>query len=411
MARPLEIEAYPSQPIKQARIMLSSSYAAAYAVRDADVDVIAAYPITPQTGVVEKLAEMIANGELDAEMIHVESEHSALSAVIGASASGARVFTATSSQGLELMHEVLHIASGMRLPIVMTIASRALSAPINIWCDYSDLMNTRDTSWITFIASTAQEVYDTVIEAYMVSEDPGVLLPSIVAYDGFWMSHTYEPLYISQDKDAVRRLLPRRWRPRLDPDSPITMGSLVGPDYYYELKYQQIAALEEAYSVIRKYDDILARVFGRSYEPVEAYMVEDADVAILTYGGIYGTLQDAIDIMRSEGHRVGALRLRLWRPFPTYDLVKKVRGISRLIVVDRSISFGASIAGPVALETIGALSRLGSGPEVVSVVVGIGGRPVSEEDFIGIYRLSERLGSRASRIGTIYWGVRGVEYG
>jgi pyruvate ferredoxin oxidoreductase alpha subunit len=396
--------------VKQVRVMLNSNYAVAYAVRDVDVDVIAAYPITPQTGVVEKLAEMIANGELDAEMIHVESEHSALSAIIGASAAGARVFTATSSQGLEYMHEVLHIASGMRLPLVMSVATRALSAPINIWCDYSDLMNVRDSSWITFIASTAQEVYDTIVEAYMVAEDPRILLPVIVAYDGFWMSHTYEPLYVAEDKSYVRTLVPRRDRVKLDPQKPVTMGALVGPDWYYEIKYQQVAAMSEAYEAIRGYDRVIGKAFGRFYEPVEAYKMDDAEIAILTYGGIYGSLMEAVDRLRGEGYKVGAIRLRLWRPFPVDDIVRVARGVSKLLVVDRAISYGASIAGPVALEVIASLHRAGLDLDVVSYVAGIGGRPVTESDFEGMFKLALKLGRRAREIGTIYWGVRGVSY-
>jgi pyruvate ferredoxin oxidoreductase alpha subunit len=396
--------------VKQVRVMLNSNYAVAYAVRDVDVDVIAAYPITPQTGVVEKLAEMIANGELDAEMIHVESEHSALSAIIGASAAGARVFTATSSQGLEYMHEILHIASGMRLPLVMSVATRALSAPINIWCDYSDLMNVRDSSWITFIASTAQEVYDTIVEAYMVAEDPRILLPVIVAYDGFWMSHTYEPLYVAEDKSYVRTLVPRRDRVKLDPQKPVTMGALVGPDWYYEIKYQQVAAMNEAYEAIRGYDRVIGRAFGRFYEPVEAYKMDDAEIAVLTYGGIYGSLVEAVDRLRGEGYKVGAIRLRLWRPFPVDDIVRVARGVSKLLVVDRAISYGASIAGPVALEVIASLHRAGLDLDVVSYVAGIGGRPVTESDFEGMFKLALKLGRRAREIGTIYWGVRGVSY-
>ncbi|GAY25790.1 pyruvate ferredoxin oxidoreductase, alpha subunit [Desulfurococcaceae archaeon AG1] len=396
--------------VRQTRVILNSNYAAAYAVRDADVDVISAYPITPQTGVVEKLSEMIAEGELDAEMIHVESEHSALSAIIGASAVGARVFTATSSQGLEYMHEVLHIASGMRLPLVMAIATRALSAPISIWNDYSDLMNVRDTSWITFIASTAQEVYDSIIEAYMVSEDPRILLPSIVAYDGFWMSHTYEPLYIPEDRKTVLEMLPRRPRYTLDPDNPITMGSIVNPDWYYEIKYQQVEAMKEAYRVIREADAKIEENLGRVYKPVESYLAEDSEILVLTYGGIYGTLQTAVDLLRSEGLKVGALRLRLWRPFPARDLKTLVEDAKTLIVVDRAISYGASIEGPVALETIAALYREGLYPTIASFIAGIGGRPVSEDDFRDMVKKALELGERALKIGSIHWGVRGAEY-
>lgn len=393
-------------PIRQVRVVLNSNYAVAYAVRDVDVDVIATYPITPQTGVVEKLAEMIAEGELDAEMIHVESEHSALSAIIGASATGARVFTATASQGLEFMHEVLHIASGMRLPLVMSVATRAISAPINIWCDYSDLMNVRDSSWITFIASTAQEVYDTIIEAYMVAEDPRVLLPVIVAYDGFWMSHTYEPLYVVDDRSYVRSLVPRRDRVKLDPLKPVTMGSIVGPDWFYEIKYQQVEAMKEAYDIIRDRDRDVGKALGRWYEPVETYNIDDAEIAILTYGGIYGSLLESVDKLRAKGYRVGAIRLRLWRPFPVNELYKAVKGLSTLIVVDRAISYGASVAGPVALEVIATLHGMGAGLDVVNYVAGIGGRPITERDFEGMFELTLKLSRKARELGTLYWGCR-----
>jgi pyruvate/2-oxoacid:ferredoxin oxidoreductase alpha subunit len=396
--------------VKQVKVMLNSNYAVAYAVRDVDVDVIAAYPITPQTTVVEKLAEMIASGELNAEMINVESEHSALSAIIGASAVGARVFTATSSQGLEYMHEVLHIASGMRLPIVMGVATRALSAPLNIWCDYSDLMNVRDSSWITFITSTAQEVYDTIIEAYMVAEDPRILLPVIVAFDGFWMSHTYEIFYIPEDRSYVKSLVPRRSRIILDPDKPVTMGSLANPDWYYEIKYQQVEAMKEAYKVIKSCDEILRKSLGRFYSPIETYMIEDAEIAILTYGGIYGSLLEAIDKLRNEGYKVGAIRLRLWRPFPIEDILNATKDLSMLIIIDRAISYGASIAGPVALETIAAIHQKGENLDVVNYIAGIGGRPVTENDFEKMFKLTLKLGRKAREMGTLYWGVRGVKY-
>ncbi|MCS7107704.1 MAG: ferredoxin oxidoreductase [Acidilobaceae archaeon] len=386
------------------RVLLNSNYAVAYAVRDVDVDVIAAYPITPQTGVVEKLSELIAGGELDAEMIHVESEHSALSAVVGAAAAGARVFTATSSQGLEFMHEVLPITAGMRLPVVMAVATRAVSAPLNIWCDYSDLMNVRDSSWITTIASTAQEVYDSVIEAYMVAEDPRVLLPAIVAYDGFWMSHTYEPLFVPEDPREVRELVPRRQRERLDPDSPITLGTLVGPDWYYELKYQQVEAMKMAKEVMAEARGKMQKVLGRSYEPIESYEAEGADLLVLTYGGIFGNVMEAARRYREKGARVGALRLRLWRPFPGEELRRATEGASKVIVIDRAVSYGTPISGPVALEVMASL--YGSGIDVVSFVAGLGGRAVTERDVMGmIERGSKVKGMRE----TLYWGVRGVE--
>ncbi len=394
--------------VKWKRLPLNSNYAVAYAVKDCDVDVIAAYPITPQTTVVEKISEFIANGELNAEMIHVESEHSALSAVVGAAAAGARAFTATASQGLELMHEILHIASGMRLPIVMTIATRALSAPISIWCDYSDVMNTRDASWITLFASSAQEVYDSVIQAYRIAEDQRVLLPVMVAYDGYLMSHTYEPVYVAEDPTPIREFLPRRktWI-TLDPEKPVTLGPIANPDWYYEIKYQQVVAMEEAYKVVKEVDEEFGRRFGRSYGVVEKYRIEDADIVLLTYGGLFGTVRETIDVLREHGLKVGGLRLRLWRPFPAEDVIEAVKGAKLVIVLDRAISYGARIAGPAALEVMSLLYRASEKPEIMSVVVGIGQRAVTEEDVSGIVKLGLKyLEEKKVPDRTIYWGVR-----
>ncbi len=396
------------QKVEQKRIALSSNYAVAYAVRDVDVDVVAAYPITPQTTVMEKISEMIANGEIDAELIHVESEHSALSAVVGASAAGARVFTATSSQGLELMHEILHIASGMRLPIVMAVPTRALSAPISIWNDYSDLMNTRDASWITLIASTAQEVYDSIIQAYMVAEDPRVLLPVMVAYDGFVMSHTYEPLEIPVDNKAIRDIVPRRDRVTLNIDKPVTMGTITDPRWYYEIKYQQVKAMEEARKVLNETSLKLSEVLGRRYEPVEPYRLDDAEIAVLTYGGLFGTVQEAIDVMREKGLHIGGIRLRQWRPFPVEELSHLLHNIDLIIVIDRAISYGASIQGPVALEVIPVANRMGV--NVVSMIAGIGQRTVLEKDIMGmVNKALDYLDQGIFPLRSIYWGVRGGE--
>ncbi len=398
--------------VRWRRLPLNANYAVAHAVKDSDVDVVAAYPITPQTTVVEKISEFIANGELDAEMIHVESEHSALSACVGASAAGARVFTATAAQGLELMHEILHIASGLRLPIVMTIATRALSAPISIWCDYSDVMNARDASWVTMFVSSAQEAYDSVIQAFKIAEHPDVLLPVMVAYDGFIMSHTYEPVLVAEDPAPIREFIPkRRDRIVLDPEKPVTMGPIAMPEWYYEIKYQQVEAMKNAYRVVKETIDEFAKRFGRRYPVVETYRLEDAEIGILTYGAIYGTLREAIDIMRSKGMKVGAIKLRLWRPFPYEEVLQAIKHLKLLIVADRAISYGARIAGPVALEIMSSLLYESERPEVMSVVIGIGQRTVTEEDFEQIAKLGAKwLEEKRIPRETIYWGVRGVTY-
>lgn len=390
------------------RIPLTSNYAAAYAAKDCDVDVVAAYPITPQTPVVEKIAEFISNGDLNAEMVHVESEHSALSACIGASATGARTFTATSAQGLELMHEMLYIASGMRLPIVMAIAARALSAPINIWCDYSDMFAARDSSWIVFIASTAQEVYDSVIQAYKTAENPDVLLPAMVVYDGFIMSHTYEPVYVATDRIPILEYAPKNYnRIKLDPSNPVTMGAIADPNWYYEFKYQQVLAMRNAYNAAKKADEEFGKRFGRGYGFIETYKMHDAEIVMITYGGLYGTVREVVDFLREKNIKIGAMRIRLFRPFPGDEIVELIKGIKHLIVLDRAITFGGSIEGPMAMEILAALKLRSVEANLYNYIVGIGQRTITELDIIGIYEhVSKLIEKNAKLLESIYWGVR-----
>lgn len=385
----------------RAILALTSNYAAAYAVKAADVDVVAVYPITPQTTIVEKIAEFVDDGELNAELIHVESEHSAMSAVVGAAAAGARVFTATSSQGLELMHEVLHIASGLRLPVVMAVPARALSAPISIHGDYSDVMNTRDTGWITYIASSAQEVYDTIIQAYKVAET--VLLPAMVAYDGFLMSHTTEPVELN-DEGEVRRFLPRKDRPNvLRPEKPITMGAFAMPDYYYEIKYQVQEALQSSLKVIEEVDQEYGRTFGRSYGIVQTYKMEDADYAIVAYGGAsFGNAREAVDMARERGVRAGAIRLRVFRPFPADYLAKLLAGVKAFAVVDRAIAFGGPAGGPVFTEVAAALWMRGIDTPGLSIIHGVGQRSMYVEDFVKIFDMLKD----GERNKVVYMGLR-----
>jgi pyruvate ferredoxin oxidoreductase alpha subunit len=380
---------------------LTGNYAVAYAVKASDVDVIAVYPITPQTTIVEKLSEFVADGELNAELIHVESEHSALSAVVGASAAGARVFTATSSQGLELAHEILHIASAMRLPIVMAVPTRALSAPISIHNDYGDVMNARDTGWIIYIAASAQEVYDTIIQAYRVAETAN--LPAMVAYDGFLMSHTVEPVELN-DEEEVRKFLPRPLRPyTLNPKRPVTMGPLASPDWYYEFKYQQATALREAYKVVKEVDALYGEKFGRSYGVVETYRMEDADYAILTYGGAaYGNAKAAADMARERGIAAGVVRIRLYRPFPTMDVLRALEGVKAFAVLDRAIMFGSPAEGPLYKDIATAMFIHGVDKPAVGVIHGIGQRTMYVEDMYKIYTMLKERPSKEVK----FMGVR-----
>jgi pyruvate ferredoxin oxidoreductase alpha subunit len=385
----------------KAALALTSNYAVAYAVKAADVDVVAVYPITPQTTIVEKIAEFVDDGELNADLIHVESEHSALSAVVGAAAAGARVFTATSSQGLELMHEVLHIASGLRLPVVMAVPARAISAPISIHGDYSDVMNTRDTGWITYIASSAQEVYDTVIQAYKVAET--ALLPVMVSYDGFLMSHTTEPVELN-DEEAVRRFLPRRERPNvLRPEKPITMGAFAMPDWYYEIKYQVQEALASSLKTIEEVDAEYGKAFGRSYGIIQTYRMEDADYAVIAYGGAaFGNAHEAVDVARKKGIRAGAIRLRVWRPFPADRLLKQLAGVKAFAVIDRAIAFGSPGGGPVFIDVATALYMGGMDVPGLSVIHGIGQRSMYVEDFVKIFEMLKD----GERNKVVYMGLR-----
>ncbi|MEM5873768.1 MAG: ferredoxin oxidoreductase, partial [Acidilobaceae archaeon] len=264
----------------------------------------------------------------------------------------------------------------------------------------------RDTSWITIIASTAQEVYDSVIEAYMIGEDPRVLLPVIVAYDGFWMSHTYEPLYVSANKESIRKLIPKRLREvRLDPDRPLTFGAIVGPEYYSKVKAAQRKAMIESLEVIKEADAKIAKALGRTYSPIETYMIDDADIVVLTYGGFYGTLTSAVDMMRKEGLKVGSLRIRLWRPFPRDLIAKALSGASLVVVVDRALSYGAALDSPLALEVLTSLYAKGySDIKLASFAAGIGGMSVNEPDFIAMTKLSLRLTEEQRIAGTFIWG-------
>ncbi|PLC64979.1 ferredoxin oxidoreductase [Vulcanisaeta sp. EB80] len=394
------------ESIVRARLGLTSNHAAAYAARDVDVDVIAAYPITPQTPTVEKIAEFVANGEIRAEYIPVESEHSAMSALIGASAAGARTFTATSSQGLFYMYELLYIASGLRLPIVMAIASRAASAPICIHGDYQDVMSMRDTGWIMIIASSAQEVYDSIIMAYRIAEDQRVLLPVAVAFDGFLMSHTTEPVELYHE-EYVRKFTPKNLdRLILDSSRPITMGAMAVPDWYYEIKYQVIHAMNNSIEVIGDIHREFNNSFGRSYGFVESYMLEDAEEVVVTYGGIWGDVKRGVRMARKDGIKAGALRIRLLRPFPARDIVMPLSNAKTVIVLDRAVSPGATVDGPLALEIATALKLEGIDVRVISAIHGLGQRTVYARDVYEVLKSSHHDGIQESRV---YLGVR--EYG
>jgi len=362
------------------RIAKEVSIAIAEAVKQCRVDVIAAYPITPQTHIVEHLSELVANGELDAEYITVESEHSAISACLGSVATGARTFTSTASQGLALMHEILFIAPALRLPVVMVVANRALSAPISIWNDHGDIMAERDIGWIQTFAENGQEAVDLVYHAFRVAEDRRVMFPVIVNIDGFTLSHMIEPIELPDQEQVDQYLPPFKPRYRLDPRKPISMGPVGIPEIYTEAKKAQDEAFKNAYRVIVKAWDEFEKIFGRRYRPVETYRMEDAEVALLVMGSLAETAMTAVDRLREAGKKVGLVRIRLWRPFPLRDFVRAVKGVRVLGVIDRALSPGAT-GGPVGVEVRSALYQVPGRPRVVNFVAGLGGRDVTVGDF------------------------------
>jgi len=356
------------------------SIALADAAGQANVDVVAAYPITPQTHIVEHLSELVADGKLDAEFVPVESEHSAMSCCCGSSASGARTYTATASQGLALMHEILYIASGMRFPIVMTVANRALSAPISIWNDHGDVMAERDTGWIQVFVENGQEAYDMTFHAFRVAEDADVLLPYMLNFDGFIMSHVIEPIVYWPDEKIREFLPPYKPQQRLDVDNPITMGPVGIPDIYLETRKAHHEVLKNSKKTIIKAWEEMAKITGRHYHPVESYRCEDAEVRLLSMGAISETAMTAIDEMREKGIKIGLHRLRLWRPFPFDELKSALKGCKALGIIDRCLSTGGP-GGPVASEIKSALYDVADRPKEIEFIAGIGGRDVRVKDF------------------------------
>ncbi|MFA5331532.1 MAG: pyruvate synthase subunit PorA [Methanoregula sp.] len=363
------------------------SQAVAEAVRLCRPQVVAAYPITPQTHIVEALADFVANGKLDADYITVESEFSALSACLGASAAGSRTYSATTSQGLALMFEVCFNVAGMRLPIIMTIANRALGAPLSIWNDQQDSISLRDAGWLQFYAEDNQEATDLHYIAYKVAEDPSVLLPAMVCFDGFILSHTYEPVDMLVQADADKYLPKFAPKERLDAKDPISFGMYATPEYYLEFRYENDKALKDAKAVIARAGKEFSDLFGRDYSSlVESYLLDDAETVLVAMGSICGTIKDTIDEMRAEGKKVGLLKIRVFRPFPSEDIAKALKGAARIAVLDKDISLGAK--GAVALEVKDAL--YGSAVPVYDYILGLGGRDVRKKDIREIVTLAEK---------------------
>ncbi len=357
------------------RKVIEGSRAVAEAVKQCRAQVIAAYPITPQTHIVQDLSEMVASGELNAEYVRVESEHSAASACLGASAVGARAYTASSSQGILLMTEVLFNIAGLRLPVVMTCANRAVSAPINIWNDQQDSYSVRDAGWIHLHAEDNQEAMDLHYLAYKIAEDRRVELPVMVCMDGFVLTHSYEPVDIP-DQEMVDRFLPP-FNPsrKLDPRDPRTMGTYA-EEGYTETRYAIQQAMQRAKGVIEETAGEFERLFGRrSGGLLQGYRMEDAEMAFIATGSMNGLLKTVVDELREKGEKVGAVKLVSYRPFPTEALMEALAGVEKVVVFEKAVSLGG--VGILAADMRSGLHRMKDAPEISSFIVGLGGKDVT----------------------------------
>jgi len=366
---------------------LEGSRAVAEVVKLCKPGVISAYPITPQTHIVEELAQMVANGELKSEFINVESEHSAASAVLGASATGVRAYTATSSQGLLLMGEVVFNIAGMRLPLVMTCANRAISAPINIWNDQQDSVSLRDSGWMQLFAEDVQEAADLHLIAYKIAEDKSMMVPVMVCMDGFILTHGIETVDIPT-QEQVDKFLPA-YKPlyKLDPENPITMGPLADPNYYTEARFALQDTLKDALDLIPKVVADFAKVFGRTYNGlVEEYYTKDADRVLVAMGSVCGTIKEVIDELRAKGKKVGLLKITSYRPFPAQAIYDALKGISKVAVIDRALSLGSY--APLASEIKAVFFGKKKKPDVISsFIVGLGGRDITRDSIKEVVRL------------------------
>ena len=394
-----EAKSIPRIPIeKQTLISVNGDEAVAYAVKQSLVDVVAAYPITPQTIIVEKFSEFVANGEVHTEFVPVESEHSAMSACVGAAAAGARAFTASAANGLALMWEILYIAASLRLPIVFAVVNRALSAPINIHCDHSDAYGMRDSGWIQLFVENSQEAYDTTVQAFKIGEDPKVQLPVAVNLDGFFLSHTLENIRMLPD-EVVHEFLGGYRKPvktfvdylgkevdvALDPANPLSFGPLDLYDYYFEHKMHQIEAMKNVPEVVRRVNEEWYELTGRRYGDgiLDTYAVEDADAVITVIGSTAGTVRHVAKKLRNKGYKVGMIRIRMFRPFPFNEIRELLKDVKVVGVMDRGISFGSY--GPSFMEINTALYDLSERPTLVNYIYGLGGRDAPPKDIEKAY--------------------------
>jgi 2-oxoisovalerate ferredoxin oxidoreductase alpha subunit len=361
-------------------IIDTGNHIAGFACRAARAQVVAAYPITPQSPVVEQIADLVEKGQMDAKYIRVESEHSAMAACIGAAVGGARAFTASSAHGLALMHEMLHWASASRLPIVMAVVNRAMGPPWNVWADFSDSLSQRDTGWIQFYCASNQEIFDTIIQAYKLCEDERVFLPAMVCFEGYLLSHTSMPVKIPDQKDIDDFLSPYNPPWILDVEKPVTHGNLMYPNWYMEFRYFMHEAMENAKKLIPEIDKEYGRKFGFQYGGhVERYRCEDADIILLTMGTMGSEAKVAVARLREKGLKVGTARLRVFRPFPKEEIRNLARNARMLTIVDRQISYG--MEGPLFTEVKASLYGKEEKPLTAGFISGLGGRDVTFMDL------------------------------
>ena len=395
---------------------LNGDEASAYATKQVDPDVVAAYPITPQTIIVEKYSEYVADGLVGSEFVAVESEHSALSACVGASAAGARAFTATAANGLALMWEILYIAAGLRQPIVMAVANRSLGGPINIHDDHSDAMGARDSGWIQLFCENSQEVYDMSVEAWRIAEHPDVQMPVMVNFDGFTISHTMENVYTLEDADVKKfvgkRVYMKTEGPkgevefRLDPDNPISIGPLDLQDFYFEHKVQQMEAMKYTLKTIKAVDKEFEKITGRKLEYVYPYKMEDAEVAVVGLGSAMGTVREVVDELRAEGVKAGMIKMRLFRPFPEEDLKNAIGKVPVLGVMEKAYSIGGPGA-PLYEEVKTALYDSPKRPLVADYINGLGGKDTSPEMIRDVFKSLQKIKERGAVLEPVsYVGVR-----
>ncbi|OGC21270.1 pyruvate ferredoxin oxidoreductase [candidate division WOR-1 bacterium RIFOXYB2_FULL_42_35] len=377
------------------------------AMRQINPDVVAAYPITPATEVVMLFAKFVADGLVDTEFVAVESEHSAMSACVGASAAGARVMTGTSSQGLQLMSEILPIASALRLPIVLCEVNRALSGPINIHCDHSDTMAVRDFAWIQIFSENAQEAYDNILQCMKIAEDKRVLLPAMATTDGFIISHCMEKIETLEDAEVKKYVGEYKGvNTVLDLKNPVTLGSLDLQDYYFEHKMPIVEAMRNAKSVIEEVGKEFGKLYGREYGLIEGYKLDDAEVAIVALGSTCGTTKAVVDELREKGQKVGLLKIRVFRPFPAEEIAAALANLKVAVILDRSDSYNNQ-GGPLFTEVRSALYDAAKKPLITNYIYGLGGREISLDDLRSIFAEQQEVAKAGKAKEVIkYFGVR-----